>query len=586
LIVGFLTLPLIVTFNNLYHKKVLHDTLEYLYSPDHSKEYTINTTSLEKTLNTIKTVKGRRRHQDFILQDKLPLLTSFFTWIVLDRLTLPNDKINLIEQVFFGKEAMKSNNINRASKHIKITNIGTESTFDATQNAWTSWIDIELTNERLMNLQEYATTINLPEGAWINNYYLYVGPVKEMGMLSEKKSATWIYSMIRNTRRDPGILYYLSGNKVAFKVYPFGGKEIRKTGIEIIHKKPIQISIDGHELDLCGEEFHEAKLFENDHAYFITASDKKRLHKMKRKPYYHFILEAHDQETIENQSVKIANFRRKMGVLGDKAKVSFSNNLSRHYSMDKSWETYFEPSKHQGGFYADFGIKSILQDSYNSGLEDYPVIVLVTDNFDQAIIQKDFSDWKFCFPDSDLFYVLDEHNHLLPYSLTNTQKQVSQKVKESPDPQVRIFNLKDGTTRYLPDNQESSIVLKSAKVELDIKDIEEGSWDSGLSMQAKVRSQLINPDPSQKEWHDQVKASFKSKIMSPVTSYIVLETEAQRALLLKKQKEMLSGHKSLDAEEEQRNMSEPELWILLLMLGLFMTYKRRNEVANFYSSRY
>ena len=53
----------------------------------------------------------------------------------------------------------------------------------------------------------------------------------------------------------------------------------------------------------------------------------------------------------------------------------------------------------------------------------------------------------------------------------------------------------------------------------------------------------------------------------PVTSYIVVENEAQRAILKKKQEQVLSSNKSLDLDENTQRMSEPNLWVLFGVLG-------------------
>jgi len=574
IVLGFILLPIIITTNNFIDKKTMTATLEFLYSPDYSKEYNIDTHRLRRTIKSIKENKARRG-QDLIFNGSLPYLSTYYNWIVLDKLTLSNEKVNLIEQVFFGQPAMKVRTRNQASPHIEITDISVESTYDAAQSTWTSWIHLELLNNSQLNLQEYATTIHLPEGSWINNYYLYVGPAKEMGMLAEKKSAMWIYSMIRNTPKDPGILYYLTGNNVAFKVYPFGKEEKRETGIQLIHKEPIEVSIDGNKLKLGEFENSTDPIAENQHAIYISPIEKNNLPTTKRKPYYHFLVTGNDYETIHRQAEKIEQFRKTNQALGEKAKITFANDMSNHYSMDKSWKNFFKPSKHQGSFYAEYGIKSILYNAYNSGLPDFPEIILVCDRFDEAILQKDFKDWKFCFPDSDLFYMLDSNNQLQAHSLTDKPKAIVPDSLITPNQAVKIYKLENGTQRFLKDDQNASIVLKTNQVDLNIDDIEENSWEAGLSMQAKARSQLLNPDPTNREWIDQVRASFKSKIMSPSTSYIVLETEAQKQRLLKKQKEMLNGHKSLDASDEQRTMSEPELWILLLLMSLFVMYHKK-----------
>ena len=90
-------------------------------------------------------------------------------------------------------------------------------------------------------------------------------------------------------------------------------------------------------------------------------------------------------------------------------------------------------------------------------------------------------------------------------------------------------------------------------------------------------SQTIHPETSDKEWLNMVKYSFISKVMTSVTSYLVVENEAQKAILKKKQEQVLSGNKSLDLNEDTQRMSEPSLWVLAILLGLVLGYieKRR-----------
>jgi hypothetical protein len=56
---------------------------------------------------------------------------------------------------------------------------------------------------------------------------------------------------------------------------------------------------------------------------------------------------------------------------------------------------------------------------------------------------------------------------------------------------------------------------------------------------------------------------------------MVVETEAQKAMLLKKQAQVLASNKNLDLEEYPQRMSEPDLFVLLFLMGLFFVFKRR-----------
>jgi hypothetical protein len=69
--------------------------------------------------------------------------------------------------------------------------------------------------------------------------------------------------------------------------------------------------------------------------------------------------------------------------------------------------------------------------------------------------------------------------------------------------------------------------------------------------------------------------SFKTKLMNPFTAYIVVETEEQKTLLLKKQNEAVNGNKNLDLDSGVRQMSEPNLYILAFLLTMVLFTKRR-----------
>ncbi len=98
------------------------------------------------------------------------------------------------------------------------------STYHAEEDYWTSWVHFDIHNGTHRQ-DEFRMTFELPTGTWMSDYYLVVEDEKKYGVLAEKKAAMWIYQQIVNTRRDPGILYYLKGNELAFRVFPLNSKE-------------------------------------------------------------------------------------------------------------------------------------------------------------------------------------------------------------------------------------------------------------------------------------------------------------------------------------------------------------------------
>ena len=176
-----------------------------------------------------------------------------------------------------------------------------------------------------------------------------------------------------------------------------------------------------------------------------------------------------------------------------------------------------------------------------------------------------------------MFFNLDGNGNLQAHSLTkNPLKALPVKLYECLFCETVLeYRLADNSTAYLPNNNEPSIILKKDIFETAESEIKEKNWQSALTMQAKWRSQILHPETSDKEWLNLVKYSFVSRIMTPVTSYLVVENEAQKAILKKKQEQTLSGNKSLDLDENTQRMSEPSLWILIILFGLVMFKRMR-----------
>jgi len=580
---GFFIIPVFITGSYLVDRAVLNKTLDYVFTPDYTKTYKINKTSLKNTLNTIKHHKDR--NQDMFFGGQIPYLSSYFNWLVLDNLTLSDAKINTIEKIFFNTTSFELGLENVQNDSVKITNITTKSTYDKTQKAWLSWVDFEITNTSEDSwFSEYATVITLPEGAWISDYYLFVGGKKEMGLLAEKKAAIWVFSNIRNENRDPGILYYLTGNKVAFRVFPFAKGEVRKTGIQILHKEPIDFTIDSNIVKLGNEE--ETIYTDNNtnaNVAFVSAKQKKKLKQIQRKPYFHFLL-----DISQNKNRNIPEFTKRIEhVIAENkpfainAKISFINSYVNTIPLKSNWQQNYRSQTFEGGFYLDRAIRTTLFNAYKDNSNSYPIIVVVTDSIQNAILDNDFSDLKMTFPENDLFFLVNKNGELQPHSLTsNPIEKLSDTLKYTFNKTSLEFVTGDKKF-YLPDNDQPSIILKNEIFDVPSQSIKEKNWQSALIMQGKWNSQNLHPEKSEKEWLNLVKYSFLSKVMMPVTSYLVVENNAQKAILKKKQDQVLSVNKSLDLGEDTQTMSEPGFIVMSIILGLILwiNSKRKRKLS-------
>ena len=595
-VLGFLVIPACITATYLKDKRVLNETLAYLYSPDYSKKYSLDKHSLQKTLYVIKNHKNHDNSLFGFFGSGQPFLSSYFNWLVLDNLTLSDAKISSIEKVFFGETPMKLWSENIQSENVKISTVSTNSVYDKSQKAWRSWVDLEITNKSENTwFSEYATTIDLPEGCWISDYYLYIGDKKEQGILAEKKTAMWVFSNIRNENRDPGILYYLTGNKVAFRVFPFAKDEVRKTGIEFLHKEPVKLTIDNNSIELGNTQETICENIETENFVYVSSQQKQTLPTVYRKPYFHFLVDVSEgkKEYAADFTKRIEQFLADNTEFSENAQISFVNSYVTSFPLDKDWKQRYQSQPFEGGFFLDRAIKMALLNPHKD--KSYPVIVVVADSIQQAILEKDFSDFKFAFPESSFFFNLDSAGRLCAHSLIDKpaqeispviivptyeefmKKSMSAILHHTFDQPVLEYKLSGSTSVYLCDNNEPSILLKKAVFEIQESEIKEKDWESALSMQAKWMSQTLHPETSDKEWLNLVKYSFVSKVMTPVTSYLVVENEAQKAILKKKQEQVLSGNKSLDLDEDTQRMSEPSLWILVILLGLVWWYREKRR---------
>lgn len=572
---AFLIIPSFITLDYWNDRNNLNQALNYVYSPDFSSNKKINEKALLRTLDAIKSNKS---NSDFFTSsNQKPYLSSYYNWLVLDNLSLSETKINTLERIFSEEKHFRSFPESKLDTTVQISKLSSRSTFNKKGNYWTTWVDFQLTNTSAdFGMQEYATLLNLPDGCWISDYYLYVGKRKEMGILAEKKSAFWIYSTIRNQNRDPGILFYKSGNKVEFRVFPFVEKEIRKTGIQFIHKEPIELEIDGKIVKL-GNEYEKIDAhFEDETAIYVSSAEKRKLRKIKRKPYIHFMVDVSDPAKKEKYTKAIENFTNANKQLCKNAVVSCVASYSTCFSVDENWKTQIKEADSKGGFFLERAIQKAFIAQKQTAT--YPIFIVVTDNITTSIITKDFADWRHLYPENNLFYHLKGHNSLNAHFLDNNPFEIAlNDTSIQVGNEVLVYPIGAKNKAYIPDNQKGSLIFKNATAAKSKKYVMQKDWLSGLQLQANYKNHIEHPELVDSDWIQQVKLSFQSRILTPYTSYLVVENQAQKNSLLRKQKQVLNGKQSFDLEDESNEMSEPSWVIAFFLLLIFIYFSKRNS---------
>ena len=572
-ILSFSLIPFYIYFSYKITQNEMKIALEYIYTPDFDKEYHIDKKTLAENLKNIK--KNNRNRWNFY--NNVPILSGFYQKIVFNGMTISNEKISEIEKIFLGKDNSLTTNAPRRNKDVKISGHQVSSRYDTEQKAWVSQVDFEISNEKRFQ-DEFITAFNLPEGCWIDDYYLIIEGRKEKGILAERKSATWVYNNIVNSRRDPGILYYEKGRRIVFRVFPVEPTGTRKTGITFIHKEPVDLLIDDIPIHLGNKQTatsNENQLIETQNAYYFSAKFKENLDKISRRPYFHFMVDvsSHTSDTPQQIIDKIDAFVQKNHIPADDARISFVNAETHSIPFDANWQKTLQEIEFEGGFFLDYAFKKSFYENLKNPVDSYPVYIVVSDNFDKAILTPTYKDYEQAFPESDQFYVWNG-KHLESHSFTDSPYKGKEIQEVNFRHQVLAYPDSMHPQIYLPDNRQANIAVKKLTEALLVEDVKTGEWLSGMKMQAEYYKDQFLPKRQQQTWLPLVKASFRSQIMMPYTAYISVENEAQKAVMLDRQKKILASDKNYDMEANPMPMSEPNVLLLLLLLGIFAGRKR------------
>ncbi|UDQ98625.1 MSEP-CTERM sorting domain-containing protein [Lentisphaerota bacterium WC36G] len=599
-IVSFLSIPsyLYIKFNN--DRQLLHEALEYTFSCDYQKNYKF--LNSERTYKNLKqvianiTAHTTTSREGLSSNGKLPFISGLYRYIVLDNLTLSRQKKEYLQRIFLARIDHQDNNTSNVNFIIEdtpeahIQNLNSTTFYDTKNKFYKSTLKFKLKNSYNRDNIEFKTTFNLPNGCYISDYYLYIEGRKERGILAEKRAATWIYSQIKKRRQDPGILNYISGNKIKFRVFPFLAKELRETEIELIHKDPITIKVQNYTLKLNDKNSNFANRVEEiitaDNYFYISANAKNKLPLVKRKPYFHFLIDnsIHSKSSKTNFKSYIKNFLKQYPKQVATAKFSLVSSSSKIIATGPKYENEFDKISNNGGFFLDQTIRKNLVFNYLNKNSNYPVFIVVSKNLNNAIINKNFADLNFCYPDNEKFYCLNNNKgELISFSLKNNSKHPIAKTKKiSLNNEVRVFNYHNKIVGYLKNDDQASIILTNDQFPTtkfaDEKAISH-NYESALLMQAKYQAMQLKPVYGKTKFLELVQDSFKSQIMNPFTSFIALENDQQKIALQRKQKETLKANKNLDANQEIEPMSEPKIWILIvIILAFFITKKWYSKI--------
>lgn len=623
LVAGVAVLPLVVTADYWRSRRTLHEALAYVYTPNYAASARLDAPALVRTLATIKQHKERGR--DMFSGSQLPYLSLYFNWLVLDNLMLSDAKIVNLERVFSSSAVdpaayparwtppAPTLDALRTAGGPQLRALTATSTYDARQQAWVSWVSLEIANpDTAQRTGEYSSQFTLPPGCWVSDYYLTIGNRQERGILAEKRAATWVFAQILNEHqnRDPGLLNYQGPNEVAVRVFPVVGREVRRTRIQLLHKEPCRFTLDGRSVAL-GTSGPDAALATpvatpDGGVVYLSAAAKKSLPLVQRRPYYHFLLDA-SAARRDPAAAYETRLRQQLAQAlpgGAAARFSLVDAYTTPVAAGTDWQLALRQHAATGGFYLTGAIRRVLFEAQQRPTSTYPVLVVVSDNLPNAVLDQDFVDFSSAYPESDVFYELSADGRLVPHSLRHNARQplgpaaapttLATLVSAVPTPAasvpvpaaaVRAWPNAAHPRIYLPDTDQADIVLAAVPAVSAATAAPESRWLAGLRLHGCDQWQHFHPETADRNQVRLVQASFRAGIMTSLTSFLALENEAQKAALFRKQEETLAANVSLDTLEEPdtKPVETPiDGGVLLLVVvgaGLGAWYLRRGAAS-------
>jgi hypothetical protein len=584
-IASMVVIPTAVITSYSIDRITLDMMLEHLYEPDYEshKELILKKNSAVRVLEHIRTIKQRDIYFD---TRKKPYLSRFYQWLVLDNLTLSERRLNDLERVFLGKSATPMEDqpwLNTEQNAPKITKIKTSTKRSSDNCHYISQVDLTITNhEGGWGLDEYATRFHLPSGAWVSDYYLVIDDKPVPGILSEKKSALWIYQQVTNSSQDPGILYYTSPEELILRVFPFQVGESRQTGFEIIHREAITLEIDDHQIALQPKDQLVQNLSPAEDSkpfHIVSSSDKKRLKPYQRKPYIHFIVDRssraeHQLDAFRQRIDELQEKQQLFGIELDNAVISLVNYNSLTLPLSPGWEKEAEAFLPEGGFFLELALKRILATRYWRQSGRYPLFVVLSDQIEEAVFLSGMEDFSITMPEGDEFLLLTEDGEITLHRFSSPLEAIEAKSTFLPaSRQVLVWPDPSSHMAYLPDDGQATTVILDKNTDVTKQKLEGNSWDNGAQLNAMWQLSKLDPPNTAQKHRALIRYSFQTRILTPLTAFLSPENELQRKLLLRKQQQVLNSMRPLDVGEEYQ-MDEPPLWIIALFSVVLILLRR------------
>ncbi len=622
---GLITIPAGFTALAWLDRQALSAAMDTVFSPDiRQTRVSLHPLTVAHSLNRLRDMK------DGIY---LPFVSDAYDRLVFNGMVLPDDKMETLSRVLLGRPARRADKPTRFSLFLApraLTHWGSATRAllprnvaiqppalpetVVTNGVRRSTVKLELTNNGPAN-SEFVGTLKAPDGVLVSGFWLDVGGKRKAGTIAEKKTALWIYHMIRDyTRRDPGLLVYEADGALRLSVFPFATNETRTVWLEFTTPAAwaASVTLNGTSVPLTPEPSTPGgtpgpSLVPAAEACVIPAAALRQLPAAARTPVVRFIL---DRSAAAVQTVTIPPaLCRAVAPLGGRCRASFANVESVDIDLqpegpNEAAELAQRPVDlpARAGFAPDRVMARVLLDAAIGGAT-VPVFVVIPAPGSTPVRTLDLRPFARLAPDVPAYYVWSS-NHLDRVSFADgSVRQVE--TPESPAPVV-LFRSGDRVTAVLPGspgaiveapltpNDSTNTTPRVAPP--DVYNPESGAFEAlsvstslddaayaaGVRLQLDCEAMRLEPATLDRNLPTVVERSRATGILCPFTAFMVLENTAQEKTLAARQKQALGAHHALEFEEHQETVKSPEpgaLWLLPVILPLVWWMRRSRARA-------
>ena len=580
LLVALSILPAGYVGRALWHRHALLQAVEAVYQPD----YAVADPEID-TGRALAAIERLRAMKEGIYT---PLLSEVYDTLVFDGMVLPDYKMEEMQRIlgvdpkrepprnrsfdffnFSGNRRNRTTNWSRARPVPRQVELS-----DVTINATTKETLVEcevvvtLTNGS-ENDAEYLEAITVPDGVAVSGYWLDVEGERVEGRIFDRKTALWVFHMIRDrTRRDPGMIHYVNDHTLELRVFPFAANQTRTCGIRFLYPRGMNPTAtigaratrlsDGMGSGLVATA--DGWLIPSDHTLPMTV----------REPYLHVLVDAsagavdflpaveRQIDTLLERGPDVQHLRIDLVNHGSHP---VSEAMLDRTTWRDAWRAALAKTKPSGGFWPQRAINHVVYQHarFDEGHDHVPAIVVLSG----AAVTWDTNGFL---PEHAPDITVDTFDSLLPSSprpITILRRGEN----------IAWMDHERGGWAVLPGQGEVEVYEPATKnwkpVAADVQLLPESRYARWAELRAMENTMASLPVGAESLRGRVLEVSRDSGMLSQHTAYIVVENSAQWKMLERKEKDALKANQALTFDEFQEThvTPEPAVWLMLTLLA-------------------